>query len=53
MAQEWAENKLYHAGYEWRDVGTDLAGLVTGYALMLLITALLSEPGRGEPSARF
>jgi hypothetical protein len=44
FAQEWAENRLYHAGFEWRDVGTDLAGLITGFALMLLITTLLEDP---------
>ena len=41
--QEWAENKLYHAGFEWKDVATDLAGLVTGFALMLLIMALVED----------
>lgn len=46
FGQEWAENRLYHAGFEWRDVGTDLAGLITGYALMLLITALMEDPHR-------
>jgi hypothetical protein len=40
FAQEWAENKLYHAGFEWKDVATDGAGLITGFALMLLITSL-------------
>jgi hypothetical protein len=49
FGQEWAENRLYHAGFEWRDVGMDLAGLVTGYALMLLITALLEDPRRDRP----
>jgi hypothetical protein len=38
--QEWAENWLYHAGFEWRDVTTDLAGLLSGFALMMLITSL-------------
>jgi hypothetical protein len=41
--QEWAENALYHAGFEWKDVGTDLAGLVSGFALMLLIMALMMD----------
>jgi hypothetical protein len=41
--QEWAENAIYHAGFEWKDVGTDLAGLVSGFALMLLIMALTMD----------
>ena len=45
-AQEWAENKIYHAGFEWKDVGSDLAGLVTGFALMLLFASLF--PGDRE-----
>jgi glycopeptide antibiotics resistance protein len=39
--QEWAENWIYHAGFEWRDVITDFAGLLSGFALMFLITSLL------------
>ena len=39
-AQEWAENRIYHAGFEWRDVATDLVGLMSGYVLMLLVTFL-------------
>ncbi len=52
FAQEWAENKLYHAGFEWRDIGTDLAGLVSGYALMVMIVTLMTDegaPGRRYP----
>jgi hypothetical protein len=45
LGQEWAENKLYNAGYEWKDVNTDIAGLVSGFALVFLITALLADPG--------
>jgi len=41
--QEWAENRIYHQGFEWKDVGTDLAGLVSGFALMLLIVALTMD----------
>lgn len=44
LGQEWIENKIYHAGFEWRDVGSDLAGLVSGFALMVLIAALMTEP---------
>jgi len=40
FSQEWAENRLYHAGFEWKDVGNDLAGLVSGFALMVLLTSL-------------
>lgn len=43
FGQEWLENKIYHAGFEWKDVVTDLAGLASGYALMLLITVLISD----------
>jgi hypothetical protein len=46
FGQEWLENRLYHAGFEWKDVGTDLAGLVTGFALMLLVVALMEDPAR-------
>ena len=45
FGQEWIENKMYHAGFEWKDVGTDLAGLVSGFALMLLVMALADDPG--------
>jgi hypothetical protein len=38
--QEWAENKIYHAGFEWRDVATDSLGLVTGFSLMFFVTCL-------------
>ena len=43
FAQEWIENRIYHAGFEWKDVGTDLAGLISGFALMLLITVLTTD----------
>ena len=43
FGQEWLENHMYHAGFEWKDVGSDLAGLVSGYALMLLFVALTSD----------
>jgi hypothetical protein len=46
LGQEWAENRLYHAGFEWKDVKNDIAGLVTGFALMLLITALTDDRAR-------
>ncbi len=46
LGQEWAENRLYHAGFEWTDVRMDLAGLVTAYALMVLIVSL-REAERG------
>ena len=45
-SQEWAENKLYHAGFEWKDVSTDIAGLISGFALMTLIRVLLSDNSR-------
>ena len=47
-SQEWAENKLYHAGFEWKDVGTDLAGLVSGFVFMVLVTTLLMDERSGE-----
>jgi hypothetical protein len=51
--QEWTENKLYRAGFEWKDVATDLAGLISGFALMLLITALLTDPTIDRRGAGF
>lgn len=44
VGQEWAENRLYHAAFEWKDVRTDMAGLATGLAIMLLLNALLNNP---------
>lgn len=44
-SQEWAEHAIYHAPFEARDVRTDLAGLISGFALMILIKALMSENG--------
>ena len=52
-AQEWTENKLYHAGFEWKDVATDLAGLISGFALMLLLAVLLTDPTIDRTGARF
>ena len=52
VGQEWAENRMYHAGFEWKDVVTDLAGLVTGFALMIVITALIGEPRAASNSSR-
>lgn len=49
LAQEWAENALYHAGYEWHDVWTDLAGLITGYVFMLMVTGLIADSKRSRP----
>jgi hypothetical protein len=53
LGQEWIENKLYHAGFEWRDVKTDLAGLATGLAVMVLFSALMSDAGSDRSRARF
>lgn len=51
LSQEWTENWLYHAGFEWKDVGNDVAGLISGYALMILVGALVEArmtPRSGE-----
>ncbi len=42
-SQEWAENALYHAGFEPKDVETDIAGLITAFSLMILIKALVMD----------
>ncbi len=43
LGQEWLENHMYHAGFEWKDVGSDLAGLVSGFALVTLVTVLFGD----------
>jgi hypothetical protein len=46
FGQEWLENHVYHAGFEWRDVGTDLAGLISSFGLMLVVLALTDDSAR-------
>ena len=48
LGQEWVENRMYHAGFEWKDVRTDMAGLATGLALMLLFSALANDADAGR-----
>ena len=48
LIQEWLENHMYHAGYEWKDVVTDLAGIVTGFALVTLAEVLFGASARSE-----
>jgi hypothetical protein len=43
FGQEWIENWIYHAGFEWRDVRTDLAGLVSGYLVMVVILVMRGD----------
>jgi hypothetical protein len=52
LFQEWLENKLYRAGFEWKDVRIDFVGLVSGFALMLFIMAVMAD-GAAEPRERF
>jgi hypothetical protein len=43
LGQEWLENQMYHAGYEWKDVATDMAGTLSGFALVTLMTVLFQD----------
>ncbi|HMF74273.1 MAG TPA: hypothetical protein VK604_01290 [Bryobacteraceae bacterium] len=39
MTLEWLETLRYHNPYEWRDVGSDTAGILIGFLVMLLLPA--------------
>jgi hypothetical protein len=52
FGQEWIENVIYHAGFEWNDVRTDLAGLASGLFLVILVTTLMSDGRRSKPPER-